>query len=95
MMSSLDYWRTCRFCGVSGHHAQLVKYAERHYAHPNCLIRVRGASCFETMLLFPLMNADLRKEALKQGLTAALDAAIAREQGKVANFRAALAKVAP
>lgn len=39
---------TCRFCGDwradKNHLMPSVKYSIRHYAHPDCLLRVKGLS---------------------------------------------------
>lgn len=34
----MQEWMTCRFCGKSAHHARLLKYGVRHYAHHDCYL---------------------------------------------------------
>jgi hypothetical protein len=44
---------TCRFCGKDDredeHGLKLIKYGVRHYAHPDCALKAKGAG-FWTLL---------------------------------------------
>jgi hypothetical protein len=34
----MQEWMTCRFCGKTAHHGNMVKYGVRHYAHHDCYL---------------------------------------------------------
>lgn len=48
---------TCRFCkgdDFEGSKYKLIKYAVRHYAHPDCALRKLGAKFFDRLTAYQL-----------------------------------------
>jgi protein-disulfide isomerase-like protein with CxxC motif len=42
--------RTCRFCRSHDDDLyQLIHYSVRHYAHPDCLLKAKGAAAFDLL----------------------------------------------
>ena len=39
----------CRYCGEHDLDTELIKYAVRHYAHPDCALKKHGAAFFEKL----------------------------------------------
>lgn len=60
-------YNVCRFCGKrdreDAHRLALIHYSVRHYAHPDCLLKAKGADAFPMLHdwqldQFPVLAAD-------------------------------------